>query len=134
MIADQRWQVGDKVTFNAVSFQWQDWLGTLRTCELPQVAAYDCVVRIHFIERNGRGDVLAYGVVISLQTRSSSQKAIEMAKQDLLPLEDGLPPKAKFRFKEDAKERLIAERDEKRKKDKPNYQEMIRSNIKGYNE
>lgn len=138
MIGDRRWQVGDKVKFDARSFQWQDWIGTLRNCELPQIVAYDCVVRIHFIERNGKGDVIAYGRIVSLQTIEHIKQAIEQLAIQLEPEIEVQPDTVisdssiKLTFKEGAKERLIKERDEMREKSKPSYTEIIRSNIRGY--
>lgn len=126
MLDTVQWQVGDTVSFDATEMAYRDWIGTLRTCELPQVKVYDCVVRVHFVERVNDALVVAHGLVVSLQSAGTVKQVVEQISESI--------PKTKITFKEGAKERLIAERDEKRKRDKarPDYQSMIRSNIKGY--
>ena len=98
------WEVGQKVRFNAKDYNWQDWLGTLRTCENPQVAIENFVVRIYFIENSNGGLIVAYGVVVS-------EKTSEIVKRELDLIRDSKP---------------------KRKRDRVNYTEIIRSNIRGY--
>lgn len=104
---DLDWTIGQKVRFNAKSFEWKDWLNTLRTCEHPQVAVYGCVVRTHLIEANEMGAIIAYGVVVSLKTSDDVKRELALTKS------------------------AVASKP-KRKKVKPNYQSMIRSNIRGF--
>ena len=138
MIPDHNtWDIGEKVKFDASSFDWYSWIGTLRTCEFPQVAVFDCVVRIHYIEVTQGKQVIAYGVVVSHQTMAIVKQAIKQKAQFEQELE--LSPdtvidvgSVQIEWKEGAKERLVEEREERRKKEKHDYQSMIRSNIRGF--